>query len=42
MSFGALSRQAKTALAKASTLADTIENTGEGESCLRNGSLPNI
>jgi len=30
MSFGALSRQAKTALAKASTLADTIENTGEG------------
>lgn len=30
MSFGALSREAKTALAKASTLAGTIENTGEG------------
>ena len=30
MSFGAVSREAKTALAKASTLAGTIENTGEG------------
>lgn len=30
MSFGALSREAKTALAKASTLAGTLENTGEG------------
>ena len=30
MSFGALSREAKTALAKASTLAGTVENTGEG------------
>lgn len=30
MSFGALSREAKTALAKASTLAGTIENSGEG------------
>lgn len=30
MSFGALSREAKIALAKASTLAGTIENTGEG------------
>ena len=30
MSFGALSRPAKTALAKASSLAGTIENTGEG------------
>ena len=30
MSFGALSREAKTCLAKASTLAGTIENTGEG------------
>lgn len=30
MSFGALSRQAKIALAKASMLAGTIENTGEG------------
>lgn len=30
MSFGALSQEAKTALAKASTLAGTIENTGEG------------
>ncbi len=30
MSFGALSREAKTALAKASFLAGTIENTGEG------------
>ena len=30
MSFGALSREAKTALAKASALAGTIENTGEG------------
>lgn len=30
MSFGSLSREAKTALAKASTLAGTIENTGEG------------
>jgi len=30
MSFGALSREAKTVLAKASTLAGTIENTGEG------------
>lgn len=30
MSFGALSRNAKTALAKASALAGTIENTGEG------------
>ncbi len=30
MSFGALSRESKTALAKASTLAGTIENTGEG------------
>lgn len=30
MSFGAISREAKTALAKASTLAGTIENTGEG------------
>ncbi len=30
MSFGALSREAKTALAKASTLAGTMENTGEG------------
>ena len=30
MSFGALSREAKTALAKASTLANTLENSGEG------------
>ncbi|HEY0089422.1 MAG TPA: FMN-binding glutamate synthase family protein, partial [Candidatus Lokiarchaeia archaeon] len=30
MSFGALSLEAKTALAKASTIAGTIENTGEG------------
>lgn len=30
MSFGALSREAKTVLAKSSTLAGTIENTGEG------------
>lgn len=30
MSFGALSKEAKIALAKASTLAGTIENTGEG------------
>ncbi len=30
MSFGALSREAKTVLAKASALAGTIENTGEG------------
>lgn len=30
MSFGALSREAKTALAKASALAGTFENTGEG------------
>ena len=30
MSFGAVSREAKIALAKASTLAGTIENTGEG------------
>lgn len=30
MSFGAVSREAKTALAKASSLAGTIENTGEG------------
>ena len=30
MSFGALSRNAKAALAKASTMAGTIENTGEG------------
>lgn len=30
MSFGALSKEAKTALAKASTLAGTSENTGEG------------
>jgi len=30
MSFGALSREAKIALAKASALAGTIENTGEG------------
>jgi glutamate synthase domain-containing protein 2 len=30
MSFGALSRNAKIALAKASALAGTIENTGEG------------
>jgi glutamate synthase domain-containing protein 2 len=30
MSFGALSQEAKTALAKASTTAGTIENTGEG------------
>lgn len=30
MSFGALSREAKIALAKASKLAGTIENTGEG------------
>ena len=30
MSFGALSRRAKTALAKASTLAGTLENSGEG------------
>ena len=30
MSFGALSREAKVALAKASTIAGTIENTGEG------------
>lgn len=34
MSFGALSYEAKTALAKASTLAGTMENTGEG------GTLP--
>lgn len=30
MSFGALSREAKIALAKASAIADTFENTGEG------------
>jgi len=30
MSFGAVSREVKIALAKASTLAGTIENTGEG------------
>jgi len=30
MSFGALSREAKTALAKASSLAGTMENAGEG------------
>lgn len=30
MSFGALSREAKIALAKASTLAGTMENSGEG------------
>ena len=30
MSFGALSREAKTSLAKASAIAGTIENTGEG------------
>lgn len=30
MSFGALSRESKIALAKASTLAGSIENTGEG------------
>ncbi len=30
MSFGALSREAKIALAKGSTLAETTENTGEG------------
>ena len=30
MSFGALSKEAKTALAKASTIAGTSENTGEG------------
>jgi len=30
MSFGALSREAKTVLAKASAMAGTIENTGEG------------
>ena len=30
MSFGALSKEAKTALAKASTIAGTTENTGEG------------
>lgn len=30
MSFGAVSRQAKVALAKASTMAGTMENTGEG------------
>ncbi len=30
MSFGALSKEAKIALAKASVLAGTIENTGEG------------
>jgi len=30
MSFGALSKEAKIALAKASTLTGTIENTGEG------------
>jgi len=30
MSFGALSKEAKIALAKASTLAGTMENTGEG------------
>jgi len=30
MSFGALSKEAKIVLAKASTLAGTIENTGEG------------
>jgi len=30
MSFGALSKEAKTALAKASSLAGTSENTGEG------------
>jgi glutamate synthase domain-containing protein 2 len=30
MSFGALSKEAKTALAKASTIACTSENTGEG------------
>lgn len=30
MSFGALSKEAKIALAKASTLAGTIENSGEG------------
>ena len=30
MSFGALSREAKIALARASTIAGTVENTGEG------------
>ncbi|PIV45325.1 MAG: FMN-binding glutamate synthase family protein, partial [Candidatus Nealsonbacteria bacterium CG02_land_8_20_14_3_00_37_10] len=30
MSFGALSKEAKIALAKASTMAGTMENTGEG------------
>jgi len=30
MSFGAVSKEAKTALAKASTISGTIENTGEG------------
>ena len=30
MSFGAISREAKVALAKAATLAGTMENTGEG------------
>lgn len=30
MSFGAISKEAKIALAKASTIAGTIENTGEG------------
>ena len=30
MSFGALSQEAKIVLAKASTIAGTIENTGEG------------
>jgi len=30
MSFGAVSKEAKTALAKASTIAGAIENTGEG------------
>jgi glutamate synthase domain-containing protein 2 len=34
MSFGAISKEAKIALAKAATLAGTIENTGEG------GTLP--
>lgn len=34
MSFGALSREAKTVLAKASAMAGTMENTGEG------GTLP--
>jgi len=41
MSYGALSKEAKMALAKASSLAGTIANTGEGVECLmRKGRWP--